>query len=127
MLSLGMNTQIRCQGTTCGYFWSELLQSVVTITNSCDRAGTIANELPVTEQIPVSASDGVNGKKFFRLAGAAVVHNLSCAVQKILRNFEIDWNFEKSNQYRSGNLNPQKRLSATECFLERLLRCPSYV
>lgn len=44
------------QGTTCGYFWSELLQSLVTITNSCDRAGTIANELPLTEQIPVSVS-----------------------------------------------------------------------
>lgn len=55
--SLGrcMYTKQSCQGTTCGYFWSELLQSVVTITNSCDRAGTIANELPVTEQIPVSA------------------------------------------------------------------------
>lgn len=25
----------------------------MTITNSCDRAGTIANELPLTEQIPV--------------------------------------------------------------------------
>ncbi|CRK90603.1 CLUMA_CG004305, isoform A, partial [Clunio marinus] len=41
------------KGTTCGYFWNELLQSLVTITNSCDRAGTIANELPLTEQIPV--------------------------------------------------------------------------
>jgi hypothetical protein len=41
-------------GTTCGYFWNELLKSLVTITNSCDRAGTIASELPIVEQIPVS-------------------------------------------------------------------------
>lgn len=26
---------------------------LVSITNSCDRAGTIANELPIVEQIPV--------------------------------------------------------------------------
>lgn len=26
---------------------------MVSITNSCDRAGTIANELPIVEQIPV--------------------------------------------------------------------------
>lgn len=43
-------------GTTCGYFWAELFQSLVNITNSCDRAGTIANELPIVEQIPVSFS-----------------------------------------------------------------------
>lgn len=53
LVRLGVN---KMQGTTCGYFWSELLQSLVTITNSCDRAGTIANELPLTEQIPVSVS-----------------------------------------------------------------------
>lgn len=41
-------------GTTCGYFWAELFQSLVNMTNSCDRAGTIANELPIVEQIPVS-------------------------------------------------------------------------
>lgn len=41
-------------GTTCGFFWAELFQSLVNITNSCDRAGTIANELPIVEQIPVS-------------------------------------------------------------------------
>ncbi|XP_070493085.1 uncharacterized protein [Chironomus tepperi] len=40
-------------GTTCGYFWAELIQSLVHITNSCDKAGTIANELPIVEQIPV--------------------------------------------------------------------------
>lgn len=40
-------------GTTCGYFWAELFQSLVSITNSCDRAGTIANELPIVEQICV--------------------------------------------------------------------------
>jgi hypothetical protein len=26
----------------------------VSVTNSCDRMGTIASELPITEQIPVS-------------------------------------------------------------------------
>lgn len=41
-------------GTTCGHFWNELFRSLVNITNSCDRAGTIASELPITEQIPVS-------------------------------------------------------------------------
>ncbi|CAO1395618.1 unnamed protein product [Diamesa serratosioi] len=40
-------------GTTCGYFWNTLFQSLVSITNSCDQAGTIANELPIVEQIPV--------------------------------------------------------------------------
>lgn len=42
------------EGTNCGYLWGELLRSLVTITNSCDRGGTIATELPITEQIPVS-------------------------------------------------------------------------
>lgn len=41
-------------GTICGYMWGELLRTLVTITNSCDRGGTIATELPITEQIPVS-------------------------------------------------------------------------
>jgi hypothetical protein len=41
-------------GTHCGHFWAELIQSLVSITNSCDKAGTIANELPIVEQIPVS-------------------------------------------------------------------------
>lgn len=45
---------IQLIGTTCGYFWAELFQSLVNMTNSCDRAGTIANELPIVEQIPVS-------------------------------------------------------------------------
>ncbi|KAG5685028.1 hypothetical protein PVAND_014231 [Polypedilum vanderplanki] len=40
-------------GTTAGYFWAELIQTLVRITNSCDKAGTIANELPIVEQIPV--------------------------------------------------------------------------
>jgi len=26
-------------GTTCGYFWAELFQKLVSITNSCDRMG----------------------------------------------------------------------------------------
>jgi hypothetical protein len=46
--------KLQLAGTTCGYFWAELFQSLVNITNSCDRAGTIANELPIVEQIPVS-------------------------------------------------------------------------
>jgi hypothetical protein len=41
-------------GTICGFFWAELFHSLVRITNSCDKAGTIANELPIVEQIPVS-------------------------------------------------------------------------
>jgi hypothetical protein len=41
-------------GTICGYYWAELFQTLVRITNSCDKAGTIANELPIVEQIPVS-------------------------------------------------------------------------
>ena len=30
-----------------------MFQSLISITNSCDRAGTIASELPIVEQIPV--------------------------------------------------------------------------
>jgi hypothetical protein len=41
------------QGTTAGHLWMNLFESLVQITNSCDRAGTIANELPIVEQIPV--------------------------------------------------------------------------
>lgn len=37
------------------------------ITNSCDRAGTIANELPLTEQIPVSIQLSKPGKAFSTL------------------------------------------------------------
>jgi hypothetical protein len=37
----------------------------VTITNSCDRAGTIANELPLTEQIPVSEPFSPRIEKLF--------------------------------------------------------------
>lgn len=41
------------QNTICGRLWSETFYSLVAIANSCDRNGTIANELPIVEQIPV--------------------------------------------------------------------------
>lgn len=40
-------------GTTTGRLWSELLHSLTTFCNSCDQNGTIPNELPIVEQIPV--------------------------------------------------------------------------
>jgi hypothetical protein len=40
-------------GTICGKLWGDLLNQLVTIGNSCDQKGTIANELPIAEQIPV--------------------------------------------------------------------------
>lgn len=54
ILKLFTHLILQLIGTTCGYFWAELFQSLVHITNSCDKAGTIANELPIVEQIPVS-------------------------------------------------------------------------
>jgi len=41
------------KGTTPGRIWSELLYTLTTFTNSCDQYGTIPNELPIVEQIPV--------------------------------------------------------------------------
>ncbi|XP_053696391.1 uncharacterized protein LOC128743756 [Sabethes cyaneus] len=40
------------EGTICGKVWSELLYQLVVLSNSCD-IGTIPNELPLVEQIPV--------------------------------------------------------------------------
>ncbi|XP_035900175.1 uncharacterized protein LOC118506736 [Anopheles stephensi] len=40
------------EGTVCGKVWSELLYQLVQLSNTCD-IGTIANELPLVEQIPV--------------------------------------------------------------------------
>lgn len=52
------NTEFHCpsakiNGTVPGRIWSELLYSLVTFTNNCDQNGTIPNELPIVEQIPV--------------------------------------------------------------------------
>lgn len=55
-LLVSFRPKLQLIGTTCGFYWAELFQSLVNITNSCDRAGTIANELPIVEQIPVSRS-----------------------------------------------------------------------
>ncbi|XP_052867955.1 uncharacterized protein LOC128273922 [Anopheles cruzii] len=46
----GKSTTI--EGTVCGKVWSELLYQLVQLSNTCD-IGTIANELPLVEQIPV--------------------------------------------------------------------------
>ncbi|KAG5681501.1 hypothetical protein PVAND_010928 [Polypedilum vanderplanki] len=67
-------------GTTCGYFWNELLKSLVTITNSCDRAGTIASELPIVEQIPV----------LHRLDHS--IHTMRLYVATIAKKLCSDWN-----------------------------------
>ncbi|KAL9697043.1 hypothetical protein quinque_000484 [Culex quinquefasciatus] len=40
------------EGTVCGKVWSELLYQLAQISNTCD-VGTIPNELPLVEQIPV--------------------------------------------------------------------------
>ncbi|KAG4065560.1 hypothetical protein HA402_013330 [Bradysia odoriphaga] len=55
------NTEFHCandrvrnlDGTTTGRLWSELLFSLTTFCNSCDQKGTIPNELPIVEQIPI--------------------------------------------------------------------------
>uniref|UniRef100_A0A182UHA5 Coiled-coil protein 142 C-terminal domain-containing protein n=1 Tax=Anopheles melas TaxID=34690 RepID=A0A182UHA5_9DIPT len=43
---------VNVEGTVCGKVWSELLYQLVLLSNTCD-IGTIANELPLVEQIPV--------------------------------------------------------------------------
>ncbi|KFB53386.1 hypothetical protein ZHAS_00021700 [Anopheles sinensis] len=43
---------VNIEGTICGKVWSELLYQLVQLSNTCD-IGTIANELPLVEQIPV--------------------------------------------------------------------------
>lgn len=44
---------LQLDGTTTGRLWSELLYSLTTFCNSCDQKGTIPNELPIVEQIPI--------------------------------------------------------------------------
>lgn len=39
--------------STCGLLWAESLHSLVKLANSCDSGGTIPNELPIVEQIPI--------------------------------------------------------------------------
>ncbi|XP_058825246.1 uncharacterized protein LOC131685499 [Topomyia yanbarensis] len=46
------NPNMIVEGTICGKVWSELLYQLVLISNTCD-IGTIPNELPLVEQIPV--------------------------------------------------------------------------
>ncbi|XP_062711971.1 uncharacterized protein LOC134289697 [Aedes albopictus] len=43
---------VMIEGTNCGKVWSELLYQLVQLSNTCD-IGTIPNELPLVEQIPV--------------------------------------------------------------------------
>lgn len=45
--------ELQGMGTTPGRLWCDLLQTLASICNSCDRNGTIPNELPIVEQIPV--------------------------------------------------------------------------
>lgn len=47
-------TSNRCKlFSTPGLLWGEVLNSLVKLTNSCDSGGTIPNELPIVEQIPI--------------------------------------------------------------------------
>ncbi|XP_055548511.1 uncharacterized protein LOC129732056 [Wyeomyia smithii] len=46
------NAGMTVEGTVCGKVWSELLYQLVVLSNTCD-IGTIPNELPLVEQIPV--------------------------------------------------------------------------
>lgn len=39
--------------STCGLLWRDVLKSLVKLANSCDNGGTIPNELPIVEQIPI--------------------------------------------------------------------------
>lgn len=39
--------------STCGLLWGDVLKSLVKLANSCDCGGTIPNELPIVEQIPI--------------------------------------------------------------------------
>lgn len=40
-------------GTVNGGLWCDVLKSLVKFSNSCDQHGTIPNELPIVEQIPI--------------------------------------------------------------------------
>ncbi|XP_055644954.1 uncharacterized protein LOC129780574 isoform X2 [Toxorhynchites rutilus septentrionalis] len=46
------SSSMTIEGTVCGKVWSELLYQLVQLSNTCD-IGTIPNELPLVEQIPV--------------------------------------------------------------------------
>lgn len=69
-------------GTLCGRWWAELFQSLVNIANSCDRAGTIANELPIVEQIPVCISKYTSCKFSIHtiLGNLQVLHRLDHSI-----------------------------------------------
>lgn len=46
-------TKGHSSSSTCGLLWRDVLKSLVKLANSCDSGGTIPNELPIVEQIPI--------------------------------------------------------------------------
>ncbi|XP_055382407.1 uncharacterized protein LOC129612681 [Condylostylus longicornis] len=47
------NFKVYTPGTISGNLWCEVLNSLTSLCNSCDSNGTIPNQLPIVEQIPI--------------------------------------------------------------------------
>jgi Coiled-coil protein 142 len=69
-------------GCVPGRLWRDLLSGIVAISNTCDRIGTIPNELPIVEQIPV----------LHRLDHS--IHTMRLWAQRLAKSLCSDWNMK---------------------------------